>query len=550
MNQKPRADKDFDSENRYVKKSAYYRTAEKRTGNLSSEISFDSAKHHDLERDVYIKSRTFQNSNWRQPAQSWDKCLPHSDNNAQGISRKDIAAANSLMPNFGSKKESTYTPTIKAVDNLIPKFTNIDLGEQNYVIQNTQKPTSYVRNQSVQNGTSSPRHHQNSDTNWRKPSSGKDHTGLSYSIRRKFDQGYGLTAAEREGLFQPQCLHDMLGSKTSLYAAMNELDSKTLKVQMEDFGREEIACEHVKQEMASQYPNCNVIPFGIRLLGMAHPKTAIYMFFDSGNNYFQSTNETKHIQTQIRKTVFETIRKCGHCEDVRDWDVQEMVTFMHSETQMNCVVTFVNGFRHQNTLLLKSYLQIDKRLRLLMLLIGDMVYRYHDISKYFTSYVLNIMIIMFLQRISEPILPTLSQLRESFPFEKVSIGGFECGYPKNFPVSPSTNHSSVERLVKEFCAFYKNFNFEKDIVSILGPELKRSMFCPPYEIISTTEPLHSYLASLRSGENVPKMNCNLPVIVQEPFELNSNAAEKVNLTVLEVFQMMCQDAYNILSKWC
>lgn len=550
MNYKSRPDKDHDSENRYVKKTPLYRTADKRTGNFSSEIGLDSSKHHDLEKDVYIKSRTFQNSNWRQPL-SWEKPLPHSDNNAQGITRKDIAAANSLMPHFGSKKEPTYTPTIKAVDNLIPKFTNIDLHERNNVTPNTQKSQIQERNRIVLNGSSSPRHNPSNGSNWRKPGSNdKDHTGLSYHIRRKFDQGFELSAADKEVLSQPNSLLEMLGSKRSLYAAMNELDSKTLKVQMEDFSREEMACEHLKQEMGSQFPNCNVIPFGIRLLGMAHPNTAIYMFFDSGNNYYQPTNETKHIQTQIRKIVFETISNCGHCENVRDWDVQEMVTFMHSDSQMNCVVTFVNGFRHQNTLLLKSYLQIDKRLRLLMLLITDMVYRYHDISKYFTSYVLNIMVIMFLQRIAEPILPTLSKLRESFPFEKVTIGGFECGYPKDFTFSPSSNHLSVENLVKGFCNFYKNFNFDEDIISMLGPELKRSMFCPPYEIISTTEPLHSYLVSLRSGENVPKMNCNLPVIVQEPFELNNNAAEKVNLTVLEVFQMMCQDACDILSKWC
>ena len=69
---------------------------------------------------------------------------------------------------------------------------------------------------------------------------------------------------------------------------------------------------------------------------------------------------------------------------------------------------------------------MDKRLRLLMLLVNDMVYRYHDLSKYFTSYVLNIMVIMYLQRIPDPVLPTLNQLRSSLPCEKVEIGGKIC----------------------------------------------------------------------------------------------------------------------------
>lgn len=58
-----------------------------------------------------------------------------------------------------------------------------------------------------------------------------------------------------------------------------------------------------------------------------------------------------------------------------------------------------------------------------MLLVTDMVYRYQDYSKQFTSHVLNIMVIMFLQRITEPVLPTLHQLRSSLPYEKVIIGG-------------------------------------------------------------------------------------------------------------------------------
>lgn len=93
---------------------------------------------------------------------------------------------------------------------------------------------------------------------------------------------YGFTAQEIKVLTQPSSLVDMLGSKSSLYAVINDLDGKTAKVKMEDFEREELAREHLKVEMVSQYENCKVIPYGIRLLGMAHPKTAIYMFFDPG----------------------------------------------------------------------------------------------------------------------------------------------------------------------------------------------------------------------------------------------------------------------------
>lgn len=76
----------------------------------------------------------------------------------------------------------------------------------------------------------------------------------------------------------------MLGSKRSLYEAMNELNSKTLKVQMDDYQKEEQCCEHLKQEMLQKYPNCAIIPYGTRLLGMAHPEAAIYLFFDTGSN--------------------------------------------------------------------------------------------------------------------------------------------------------------------------------------------------------------------------------------------------------------------------
>ncbi|KAJ1528688.1 hypothetical protein ONE63_007081 [Megalurothrips usitatus] len=400
-------------------------------------------------------------------------------------------------------------------------------------------------------GSPNTRNNQNLGNNsWRKPSNTYSPTGLLNSVRNKFHDGSVLSAVERKIIAQPAALMQMLGSKTSLYETMNELHSITLKVQVDDFEREEQACEHVKQEMLSQYPNCSVALYGIRQLGMAHPKSAIYMFFNTGINYCQASNENKENQTRVRGTVYEVMKHCGHCEKVTNWDVQELVTFKHNDTEMNCVVSFTNGFKEQNTLLLKSYLKMDKRLRLLMLLVTDMVYRYHDISKYFTSYVLNIMVIMFLQRIPEPVLPTLFELRNMFPYKKVIIGGFDCGFPKETPCLQSSNHLSVENLLKGFCAFYKDFNFEDDVVSILGPELKRSMFCPPYNNTISDEPLNSYLLSLKNGGNTPKMNCDLPVIVQDPFELCCNAAEKVNMSVLEVFKMMCQDGFDILSKWC
>lgn len=72
-----------------------------------------------------------------------------------------------------------------------------------------------------------------------------------------------------------------------------------------------------------------------------------------GSSYFQATHENKDVQTRTRKTVFETLKNCGHCENVQDWDLQELVTFLHCETRMNSVVSFANGFKDQNTLLFK-----------------------------------------------------------------------------------------------------------------------------------------------------------------------------------------------------
>lgn len=200
----------------------------------------------------------------------------------------------------------------------------------------------------------------------------------------------------------------------------------------------------------------------------------------------------------------------------------------------------------------RSYLKIDKRLRLITLLVTDMVFRYHDISKHFTSYVLNIMVIMYLQKIEQPVLPTLQELRESFPYDHLYIGGllfslwnctfgflfqesnliftvlleFDCGFPNDFSF-PTSNDLSVETLLKGFCAFYRDFNYEDDVISILGPQLKRAHFCPPYHMIAS-EQLGSYFDALRSRESTPKMNVDLPVIVQDPFELSCNAAESKN----------------------
>lgn len=541
------------------RKDGFCTPADSRYGYSGYRFSRDKegtdSKYHDRDKDkdVYIRSRTFQNSNWRQPlpppppAPAWERASAQFDQ----THRREIAAVNNcFMPHFCSKKESSYTPTLKAVDNLTPKFLSLDISSETSVQSQTQALQQQPdgKNRSAQAGTS-PKSQSSSVNSWRKQSPcSENSSGLT--IRRKFHLGLRLSAVEREELFMPKTLMEMLGSKRSLYETMNNLNTKTMKVQMDDFQKQEMACEHVRSELQHLYPDNNVIPYGTRRLGMAHPEAAIYMFFDSGNGcYHQASNHRKDLQTQIRQTVFQTLKKCGHCSEVTDWDRQELVTFRHLESEMNCVVSFCNGFKDQNTLLLKTFLKIDKRLRLLTLLVTDMVYRYHDISKHFTSYVLNVMLIMYLQRLPDPVLPTLQKLRGSFQYEKVFIGDFDCGHPREFSLPATNNDQSVETLLKGFCAFYREFNYRENVISIIGPELKRSMFCPPFNLTVPEEPLHSFLIALKKGD-IPKINCDLPVIVQDPFELNCNAAEKVNSTVLEVFIMMCADAYEILSRWC
>lgn len=558
------------AENRYGYKSASLRMSERKQDHgFSSEQGTDSKQHvrgrdrfsdrgerdrydqdrgreRDRERDVFIRSRTFQNSNWRQPS-AWDSKPPNQfESSQQGVYRKE--PVNSFMPHFCLKKEANYTPTLQAVDNLTPKFGCMEISKDNAPAASVSQPTVRSHNHSGASSSSSGPTQNNGLNSWRKECSNYNRDqGYSSGSGSKYksDQGVELTGLGKH-------LMSMLGSKRSLYEAMNELHGKTMKVHMEDLGKQEQACEHLKAEMTALYPDCCVTPYATRLLGMAHPNTAIYMFFDpDGRSYFQGTHENKDLQTKTRKIVFEILKNCGHCENVQDWDVQELVTFRHSEIRMNSVVSFANGFKDRNTLLFKAFLQIDKRLKLLMLLVTDMVYRYQDFSKQFTSHVLNIMVIMFLQRTHEPVLPTLHQLRSSFPYEKVIIGGFDCGFPKDVFTFPSSNHLSVENLLKEFCAFYKHFDFEEEIISLLGPKLTRAMFCPPYETSPPpVEPLNSYLLALKRGDKIPKINCVNPVIVQEPFELSSNAAEKVESSILAVFKMMCQDAYDILSTWC
>lgn len=76
-------------------------------------------------------------------------------------------------------------------------------------------------------------------------------------------------------------------------------------------------------------------------------------------------------------------------------------------------------------------------------------------------------------------------------------------------------------------------------MSIVGGELKRTMFCAPYKISASVEPpISSYIQSLKTNEMTPKMNCDLPVIVQDPFELSCNAAESKFAKVCLQFKVL------------
>ncbi|XP_050840794.1 speckle targeted PIP5K1A-regulated poly(A) polymerase [Serinus canaria] len=138
-----------------------------------------------------------------------------------------------------------------------------------------------------------------------------------------------------------------------------------------------------------------------------------------------------------------------------------------------------------------------------------------------TNYALTLLLVLFLQSRSPPVLPSVRRLRLlAGPQDRAQVGGWDCSFPRDVAaLEPSGNGQSAASLLAEFFSYFGTLDLGG---LLLSPLEGRALPRPPPES----------LGGLRPG----------PLTLQDPFELSHNVAANVTARTVSRFVRCCRDA--------
>ncbi|NXX37264.1 STPAP polymerase, partial [Nicator chloris] len=138
-----------------------------------------------------------------------------------------------------------------------------------------------------------------------------------------------------------------------------------------------------------------------------------------------------------------------------------------------------------------------------------------------TNYALTLLVVLFLQSRSPPVLPSVRRLRHlAGPQDRAQVGGWDCSFPRDaVELEPSGNTQSAASLLAEFFSYFETLDLGG---LLLSPLEGRALPRPPPET----------LGGLRPG----------PLTLQDPFELSHNVAANVTPRTVSRFVRCCRDA--------
>ncbi|XP_075899224.1 poly(A) RNA polymerase, mitochondrial [Nelusetta ayraudi] len=298
----------------------------------------------------------------------------------------------------------------------------------------------------------------------------------------------------------------------------------------------------LKNIAAAYFPECNVLPFGSSVNGFGKLGCDLDMILDldgisgRGENkprsglsleYQLKTANSERAATQsILSVIGECVDEFGPgCVGVQKILNARcpLLRFSHQPSGFQCDLTANNRVAVKSTELLYLYGELDPRVRHLVFTVRCWA-RAHGVTSsipgaWITNFSLTVMVLFFLQKRSNPVIPTVDHMKElAGPADKCTIEGNDCTFVSDLSrIHLKSNEETLEYLLREFFEFYAAFPFNKMSINI------------------------------RKGreQNKPEV---APLHIQNPFETSLNVSKNVNATQLDRFVALCQECSWLLEK--
>lgn len=218
---------------------------------------------------------------------------------------------------------------------------------------------------------------------------------------------------------------------------------------------------------------------------------------------------------------------------------------VHTATNTNCDINIRNMLGLCNSRLISYYLNIDLKLKQMMLIIKywAKVHRITGQNHLFTNYSFCMMIIFYLQ--GNPYnLPSVKYLQSNTSYRNRQDhwnGGFQCVNA----FCPHVRSSSLLNLLSNFFSYYAEFDYGTYVICpYLGKPMKKSEFKDPDNLPNCYE---TYKSVIKLEGNRP-LKVDASICVQDPFEHTRNITPIVSESTVSIFVKFCKHAKNLTEE--
>ena len=215
--------------------------------------------------------------------------------------------------------------------------------------------------------------------------------------------------------------------------------------------------------------------------------------------------------------------------------------FRHIPSGINCDLTCTSSIGVNNSFLLRSIVESDSRLRSLFFLV-KLWSKCQRFSPYLTSYALCLLVIYYLQKRKDGILPSIETLKSGIP--PLIVNGWNAAFTS--PVVRLDPALSVMNLLSGFLAFYRDYDDQDRVICpLIGDTLSRSQF-EGAGTATLPESMELYVLHCIKENSKRSMRFHHSIAVQDPLELNHNTT--LTFYHWQEFQVACATALKKISS--
>nr|XP_018903271.1 PREDICTED: uncharacterized protein LOC109034524 [Bemisia tabaci] len=303
----------------------------------------------------------------------------------------------------------------------------------------------------------------------------------------------------------------------------------------------------------SSFPDCKIYEFGSRVSGLATNESDYDLFLDLTGTMYQGTKAS--VDSQMRVEMIKAIRRITNIFRQMPNEFTALVPitsarvpilkFKHVKTNSNCDLSFKNGLSVENTKLVRKYLNMNPKVRWLVIAVKSWAHACGLLSSSdFTTYAVTWLVLFFLM--SKKLVPSVA----SFMFKSRNvplIQGWRCSFDDT-EVLCEINDSNVQLLL-DFFDFYENFEFWKFIICTRsGTHFRKFILVERVVHMMPNEIKDDYCSSVSKSDRDKDFNVGA-CSVQDPFDLSHNITKQVRPYVLKSFQRYCSVAASQIRKW-